>query len=386
MNTTASHLQAFWRKMELTDILDRVGEVKYDGSSVNKGVPYQNVPPLGLNGMRDKSDWRAERICELVDIKRKRVLDLGCSVGTMASIFKKKGASFVLGIDHDKESIRLAESVYGNDVKFQARDISLEFVETMDFFDVVVWTSQFMWMVKQHGMSYALDFLYRISKKCTVLVFETAGQKDGSAPLDMAQEDLINLLIANTCFQKIVDHGPWSDGWAPRNVFVCENPVVRWESDYSFVERYDRRSVKKTYRSDLSKPEFVARARELKFREESFLQKFCTSTYFPMLCSSTDDSIYMEYVGGPAAWVPESDCLAILDALRSRKVIHRDIRPENLLWNGKNCVLIDFTYAVNQGDVTNYHYDLGGQYKCPYGFNDEYSLRKIQHDLMKGVV
>lgn len=352
----------------------------YEGSATEIGTVYQNIPSRpDIPFHRGRSDWRAERICELVDVKGKTILELGCSVGTMSAVFKKRGASHVLGIDYDKDAIKIAEEIYP-DINFSISNISKETLGEICFqfktFDIVVWTSQFMWMVKQYGMEYALDFLFDISKKCNTLVFETAGRDDGSAPLDMSQEDILPMLIKNTCFQKITDHGPWNDNWSPRNVFICENPKTLWISHLSKVERIDRKTVRKTYDIDSE------RAYEICGREQYFLMKLNGRLNFPILLKKTSHSIEMEYAGIPAIWIPENAIYAILEDLEEEEIIHRDIQPSNILWNGKNCVLIDFAYAVQPGDVTNYHYDLGGKYKCPHGFSDEFSLRKVQQELL----
>ena len=362
--------------MQVAELVSKIGQHKYEGSSVTAGVPYQNIPNLNIKGHRDQSDWRGKRICELVDVKGKRILDLGCSVGTISSTLKDQGASYILGVDHDCESIGIALQLY--DIDFMVAKITQEFISEMGHFDVVVWTSQFMWMVQQHGMEYAVEFLFELSKKCDTLVFETAGKQDGSAPLDMSQEDILPMLIKNTCFQEIIDSGPWGDGWAPRNVFICKNPRISWDSNFfSKVERINRKVIRKTYQNS-------ERGRELRDREIYFLTLFQSSPkHFQRLLSDDKEFIEMSYEGIPALWIPNDDLAQILTELACRQIIHRDIRPENLLWNGTHCVLIDFAYAVHAGDITNYHYDLGQPYKSPHGYNDEFSLRKTQFKLME---
>ena len=149
---------------------------QYEGSSAEEGVSYQNIPSMpGVPFHRGRSEQRAERICELLDVKGKTVLDLGCSVGTMSNVFLKNGAKDVVGVDHDEDSIALGMNTYPG-VHFKKTDITMEFLDRMNYltlgsFDVVVWTSQFMWMVKQHGMEYALEFLWKLSTKCDVLLF-----------------------------------------------------------------------------------------------------------------------------------------------------------------------------------------------------------------------
>lgn len=362
--------------MDTTEIVSGLGKNKKDGSSMSVGVPYQNVPSLGLAGHRDFSDQRARLIMERVDMTGKTVADLGCSVGTMSSIFGTKATS-VTGYDHDDVSIALASSLYNTNTHFECVDLTLEFLDKMPEVDVVVWTSQFMWMVKQHGTDYALDFLWKLSKKCNVLVFETAGMEDGSAPLNIMQDEVINILLRNTVFQNVRDYGPWNDGWFPRNLFVCSEPLISHYGEWSSVQFPKRGIAVKVFKdNDFS--------RELKARESMFLKKLSGYRHFPKVISEDDRSITMNYSGPRAQWLPEDDIRYIYKALDTEGITHRDIRPENLLWNGVHAVLVDFSFAVMEKEVTNYHYDLGGSYKCPYGFNDEYSLRKIQAEMLRG--
>ena len=353
-----------------------VGLKKYDGSSVSEGTTYQDIPSRpDIPFHRGRSEQRAERICELVDVKGKTVLDLGCSVGTMSNVFKSHGAD-VIGVDHDADSIELAKSVYPN-VKFDNRDIDMVYIDSLPRYDVVIWTSQFMWMAKQHGMDYALECLWKLSTKCDVLVFESAGVNDGDAPTDIRQEGYFKLLCQNTCFQDITDHGPWNDGWTPRNVFVCRDPFNGHEGQWSKVELSGHGKVKKIFKDNPF-------SRELKKREYEAIEMLRGGTHYPIVIHSDENSITMTWRGIKAKWISEFDLIEIVSELDDNKIIHRDIKPDHILWDGDNLTLIDFSFSTIGKEVTNYHYDLGGTYKCPYGFNDEYSLRKIQSELIRG--
>lgn len=351
-----------------------VGLKKYDGSSVTEGTTYQNIPSRpDIPFHRGRSEQRAERICELVDVKGKRVLDLGCSVGTMSNVLNKNGAH-VIGVDHDDESIILGRSVYP-DVHFEKKTIDMGLLDYMNDFDIVIWTSQFMWMAKQHGMDTALEFLWKLSTKCDVLVFESAGVNDGDAPTNIRQEEYFKLLCKNTCFQDITDHGPWNDGWTPRNVFVCKNPFKGHEGQWSRVELAGHGKVKKVFKDNPF-------SKELKKREYEALETLRAHTHYPTVIHSDEDSITMTWRGIKAKWISEFDLIEIVSELDDNKIVHRDVKPDNLLWDGENLTLIDFSFSTIGKETTNYHYDLGGKYKCSYGFNDEYSLRKIQLELM----
>ena len=353
-----------------------VGLKKYDGSSVIEGVTYQNIPSRpDIPYHRGNSDRRAGRICELVDMNMKKVLDLGCSVGTMSNVFSKYMCD-VTGVDHDADSIELAKSIYPN-VRFENQDISMEYIDSLPRYDVIVWTSQFMWMAKQHGMDYALECLWKLSTKCDVLVFESAGVNDGDAPTDIRQEEYFKLLCKNTCFQDITDHGPWNDGWTPRNVFVCKDPFKGHQGQWSRVELAGHGKVKKVFNDNPF-------SKELRKREYEALESLRGYLHYPSVIHSDGDSITIPWMGIRAKWVSEFDLIEIVFELDDSKIVHRDIKPDNLLWDGENLILIDFSFSTIGKETTNYHYDLGGSYKCPYGFNDEYSLRKVQSELMEG--
>lgn len=353
------------------ELIAELGVTPREGSSVIPGVPYQNIPGISNSCHRDHSDLRADRIMELVDLRDRHVSDFGCSVGTITNRLGRK-AKWVTGYDHDEASIAVAQSLKVPNASFAVEDLTMEFLDRHGPFDVVVWVSQFMWMVKQHGMEYALDFLWKLSTQCDTLIFETAARCDGSAPLDMRQEDIFALLTLNTVYQDIRDYGPWHDNWTSRNVFVAEKPIKSYRGQWSSIEFPKRAIVKKSF---ISHPF----ADELRLRELECLRALkCV----PQVVSTDTHSIVMNYQGFPTRWIPESDLREIVEDLKRNRITHRDIRPTNVLWNGTHIVLIDFSFATIGDELTNFHYDLGGSYKCPYGFNDEYSLRKIQKELL----
>lgn len=346
-----------------------LGATKYDGSSVRVGVPYQNIG--SIQGNRNNSEMRANRINELVPVKDKTVLDLGCNVGTISNRLAELGAT-VVGVDHDADSIAVAREM-NSKAMYACVDINLEYIRSLPHFDVVVWLSQFMWLVKQHGMDYALDCLWELGKHCDTLVFETAGRDDGSAPIPYAQSDIFALLCKNTIFTDITDHGQWNDMWTPRNVFVLKNPLVLHDSFFSCVFPTTRGLVKKHFKD-------YEYARQMKARYSQVLS-YVTSPYLPKLVAEDHDSLTLSWEGPRSKFISDDDANGILECLGPIK--HRDIRPDNVLFNGQNSVLIDFTFASFPGEITNVSHDLGGKYKCPNGFNDEYSLRKVQQELLK---
>jgi len=354
-------------------MLELLGRQAIPGSSVTQGVPYQDIPGVS-EGHRNNSRMRANRVAELIDVKGKTVLDLGCNVGTISKRLHELGAK-VFGVDYDDASISVARQ-YNPGPQYFTETIDLPFIRSMPHYDVIVWVSQFMWLAKQKGLEHALDCLWEIGKHCDTLIFETAGRDDGSAPIDYSQEEVFDLLCANSIFRSIEDTGQWNDLWTPRNVFVCKEPLLKHDGLWATVTPGNRGQLVKTFKDS-------AFAQQLKERTSMFLKLLDKYYFFPRLISEDDTSVTMSWEGPKAVFIPEYDKRLILEALRDRRITHRDISPDNLLWNGKNVVLIDFAFAVIEGDVTNASHDLGKPFRCPHGFNDEYSLMQSQAQLLR---
>mgnify|MGYP001604824344 CR=1 FL=1 len=357
------------------DVIAQLGTNKKPGSSAMPGVPYQNIRGLKTTCARDLSEVRANRIAELVTVAGKSVLDLGCNVGTISARLYELGA-LVAGVDYDDISIDVARQ-YNPGPSYEVAEINLENIRALGHVDVIVWLSQFNWLVKQRGMDYALDCLWEIGRHCDTLVFESAGVDDGGAPIGYRQDQMLGLLCKNTIFRDIRDHGQWNDHWTPRNVFVCRDPLVRHEGFFAVTDTGEQRGcVVKTFQAHQY-------ATELKQRSAMFLRRLDPSPYFPRFIEEGENSITMSWEGPRATFIPETDMQGILRRLRdSGGITHRDIRPDNLLYNGANTVLVDFAMATFPGEVTNTSHDLGGEYRWPHGFNDEYSLLKSIQKLM----
>lgn len=362
--------------MRLESLVVNLGKSGAEGSSRAAGTPYQNIPSLpNVKAHRSNCEVRASAIYEMVDLDGKTVLDLACNVGTISGLLAQRGAK-VRGVDHDEDSINLAREVNkGVDATFDVETIDLEFIESLPHYDVIVWLSQFNWLVKQKGLEHALDCLWEIGKHCDTLIFETAGRNDGSAPIDFFQEEILRLLCRNTIFTDIRDLGQWNDLWTPRNVFLCRKPLVEHKGFFSRVWPGIRGEVIKKFEGH----EYGI---QLKERGALFLRALEKTHIAPRLIVEQAELLVMSWAGPQATFLPEKDVLQIMGGLNSLGITHRDITPDNLRFDGEKIVLIDYSFAVFPGEVTNVSKDLGGKYKCPHGFNDEYSMRKIQQELL----
>lgn len=117
-------------------------------------------------------------------------------------------------------------------------------------------------------------------------------------------------------------------------------------------------------------------------------------------------SIFYKYKWGALRILPgiiksiEQEAQIILDKLYQVKIVHRDIRPENLLFvsRQKRLVLLDFGYAIREGEEIQtdnqeeqdlldpaVKYNLGGKYRklnAEFSYEtDRYSFEKVIQEL-----
>ena len=115
--------------------------------------------------------------------------------------------------------------------------------------------------------------------------------------------------------------------------------------------------------------------------------------HFPTLIDVLNDRIKMTYCGEPPtkATIPadfEAQTVEILRVLKEANVLHRDIRPGNILIHGPLIKVIDFSWATTfkkpKGTPSNAP-GLGADYRKGEGtYDDAFSLRKTICDIRTG--
>jgi SAM-dependent methyltransferase len=210
------------------ELISKIRGRKYAGSSLKNGKLYHDLPFPGFENFdshRSKTKVRWNYIRKYVSVKEKSVLDIGCSVGSFSILSSLSGASKVLGVDYDRESIDLAKyvanKVGAKNVEFRCSNIDSKFAEELDYFDVVIWLSQWMWIVKQLGMDEAKKLLFLISKKSAIMIFESAADDGMAAITGMTQSDIEDIFRKNTCYSKVKNIGS-TPGWKMRNILIGE--------------------------------------------------------------------------------------------------------------------------------------------------------------------
>jgi len=131
---------------------------------------------------------------------------------------------------------------------------------------------------------------------------------------------------------------------------------------------------------------------DLAEREAYFLSQL-TSDYFPRVIEFKSETTYswvkLEKIQGVSLKkVAESvlasasglyeliyHCLCLLSELQAKRIVHRDIRPDNILMRNAKPVLIDFGWAISDAKPYFSPRPLGGSERPPDGsFCDVYSM------------
>ncbi|MBU0677406.1 MAG: methyltransferase domain-containing protein [Verrucomicrobia bacterium] len=353
------------------------------GSAVKEGYLYHDLifpDRFAFPAHRSNSVSRAAKLKQLVRLKGRRVLDLGCSNGSMTMSAALLGAAEAVGIDYDEQAIRVAEALrdkYGlKTTRFMHGMIEPGAVSLPET-DVLIWLSNWMWLVKAYGMEHALDLLYDIPRLCRaeVMVFESAAD-DGMAPIKgWTQDDIARTLEENTPYTAIRDAGPFNDKWRAagkeRNVFLCTNPCMVFRGKNGVIERVKRNRVRKTFRGN---------ALDIMRHEVSCLKRLEQCPFFPSVLDEGDNWFEMEYAGTEVTDVGQ---LAGLDdiarTLVQNGIVHRDMNRKNLLYRNGRLSLIDFEWATIDGIALREEVPEGlgrGMYNHDH-FDDAEAARKV---------
>ncbi len=111
----------------------------------------------------------ANRIaCRMVDVKGKRVLDIGTGTGAWAALFLENGAGEVHGIDFAEKMIRVAKKHHGEFIRFNTGDaMNIENFEDQSF-DIVT-ASFVLHGVKEEKRRMILSEMKRLSKDAVII-------------------------------------------------------------------------------------------------------------------------------------------------------------------------------------------------------------------------
>lgn len=339
----------------LSNLIKKLGSYNPGGSSLYEGWAYQNfpnwihasIPELSLLRIhRNETNPRLSVILENVAIKGKTVTDLGCNIGAFLLEFAKTGAECT-GYDYDENNILFAREIAKQlnlPIDFRHSKISLDMIKQLPKTDIIVYLDTWMWQVKQYGLEIAKEILFELSKKCDVLFFSSAAGQNSMARMEGTNQTTIyNWLLQNTAFQKITKiYESRVSPWNGRNLYKCSQPKFDYNGWVSNISRISKEAIQKVFVNRYYN-EFDLFKRHLDFLLALDKKRFDVS---PKVLDSEDGMIKMTYEGVKTTDLSVLDLDAIVLALDVCKIKHRDITPDNLLWNGERVKLIDFDWAI----------------------------------------
>lgn len=339
------------RIKDIRALLQQLNKKKYYDTSCPIGTAYHSVPFPAINPKvyRNDTKKRSSLIKKHYDVLKKKGLDIGCALGGISFKLARSGA-LMTGIDINSEEIEIArkiEDMYRAGCFFYCEDAK-SFIDQGDHlknYDFAIWFSQWMWLVKQHGLDSGKKALFNLSTEIDTLFFENS-IGDAAAGDTMQRHGITSVLAVENLLREctlynsitLINKGPWSARVRP--IFYCHKDAsIKAHGLTSDTTRVGLEAVKKSvmHNSALLENE-IQTLRRLK------------GPHFPKVISTERDSLIMTYQGQPLTRrnMPDNhkeQCEEILKSLEEADILHRDINPTNLLVKGGVISLVDFGYA-----------------------------------------
>jgi len=183
-----------------------------------------------------------------------------------------------------------------------------------------------------------------------------------------------NWLGDNTAGQLLLALKKSSIGWVPPQDKSVGSYNAYWKGATSVVSKGDGVVTKK-------QNSFMAYS--LIDNEERILSKI-SSIHFPRVISKNEGELSIEDCGElltennlPTNW--KEQLIQILVELKTNKLQHRDIKPDNLMVKDGIIKLIDWGWSKfeDEEDAVSPPACLGYPYKPSWGWDDNYSMRQI---------
>lgn len=171
------------------------------GSSIDCQKTYHEIPFKGYEEFvshRSKSTNRLKAILGVLNVKGKKVLDIGCNLGFFGFSLAKHGAVCV-GIDHDKSAIKIAKSlakIYSQkNTQFYCGKVSMENIKYLDNiyngFDILLLNSIFHWLQYDNGsIESVVRILRPVLKNVKFIIYEPSTSNQAFFPESSSDDNV----------------------------------------------------------------------------------------------------------------------------------------------------------------------------------------------------
>lgn len=353
-------------------------------------------------------------------LARRSVLDLGANAAYFALMALQRGAASATAVDLDQQYVdlaaRAAEHVGVPGLRAVAARVDAWEMPA----DVVLALALVHWLygctADFHSMDAVVSYLARLTRYALVVEWiaphDAAIRQHGHIP-DAARANYTYGAFREALhrrFPRVIDLGFVN---ATRRLFVAyrtaENidlsgpmPLLKdagtLRSSHRLTECAGKPYYSRLY--DLGDTVLKQASYDLACREAEFLQRMGPSPLFPRALSSAVcdgySTLELQKVAGPvlsdAVGVLRSSpgrlrrfmrgALGILDSLRRQGIVHRDIRPDNIIVRDGLPVLLDFGWAVTAQQPYHTPPLLGAPYHAPEGpWCDTYAMGRVLEEL-----
>jgi len=173
---------AKYGKTDIRNKVEEMGKEQEWNHSIELPYGIRTAPDGQVSHGKNIVKWsRIKQYIDAIDVKEKRVLDVGCSEGYFSLKLAELGAKEVVGVDADERRIKKAKfvsEVLGtSNITYEAADIFESGMEKYGHFDFV------LCMGFLHRASYPYHAIRQLTEISDTILFEWKSLREGSFDL-----------------------------------------------------------------------------------------------------------------------------------------------------------------------------------------------------------
>ena len=192
-------------KADILNKIEELGELQPWNHSIELPYGVKTISKGQVSHGKNLIKWsRIDKHIHEINVKNKRILDVGCSEGFFSLKLKKLGAKEVIAIDVDELRIKKAkfvsEILETSNITYEVADIFDTGIEKYGHFDLV------LCMGFLHRVTYPYQAIRQLTEMSDMILFEWKSLREGS----------FNLPIMKFCGGKSKDANKYSGlYWLP---------------------------------------------------------------------------------------------------------------------------------------------------------------------------